>query len=574
MVDQATAKYLGDNIGGVLAKALGEMAIAQPRDGVDFLSKWLKLHVEQEEARTLREQEEAKLVEERAKAQDEATEKATRVAKKEDEAQRKENLYNNLLEKFKDPETMFEDPLWSELLSVASTLTGAKAAYLGLVDEEGLEDAPGPLIRYTEALPGSEMMKDKVLPQGAGVTWGAVTENPDQEVMHLWRPPMPEPTEPVGDDGEAPLPPTIPYLPVSVECVTDVKEMHYFDLTRLGSYLAVPLVFSSYYTPEAYAECKKFEEEKKAESQKREEILQAYEAAVEDARAQGGDDAVEAVERPAELDHVDEKEMTLPGKVVKMVLCMDTLGTNAPIDEACFERALELAKACGQCKQHTEQKWLDAQALAEINDEDRVKLDEEIEAAKTRAEEETAEAMGNDEAEVPAEEELARDVVGKKWAFMRAARVLLDLKDVFLNLKTWVVPSPEMVNLVAATALFFGFKKVQLYPKRKQTIDWQVLLQVLDAGFLKTIAEFDPVAPRKGLEPEQFLAAVKAMKGPAQEYSPALELLHSVLDTALEYRTAYLQLRKANYEMQKQTEGEEFNLPPLEEDDDDFEGLA
>jgi len=153
-------------------------------------------------------------------------------------------------------------------------------------------------------------------------------------------------------------------------------------------------------------------------------------------------------------------------------------------------------------------------------------------------------------------------------------------KDVFLNLKTWVVPSPEMVNLVAATAFFFGFKKVQLYPKRKQTIDWQVLLQVLDAGFLKTIAESDPVAPRKGLEPEQLLLAVKAMKGPAfdtqkcQDYSPALELLHSVLDTALEYRTAYLQLRKANYEMQKQTEGEEFSQPPLEEDDDDFEGLA
>jgi len=68
----------------------------------------------------------------------------------------------------------------------------------------------------------------------------------------------------VDPDGEAPPEekPGMSYFPVAIPCVTDVKEVHYFDLTRLGSYLAVPLVYTSYYTAEALAGAKTYEEEK------------------------------------------------------------------------------------------------------------------------------------------------------------------------------------------------------------------------------------------------------------------------------------------------------------------------
>lgn len=582
MVDQATAKYLSDNVGGVLAKALGEMTVAQPRDGVGFLAKWLQLHVEQEEERSEREKQQARLVEQRAKAQEQLAAKAARKAAKEAELERKDNLYKHLMAKFNDAETSFEDNFWSELLSVASTLTGAKAVYLGLVDEEGLEGTPGPLIRYTEALPGSELMLDKTLQQGQGVTWGAVTENPGEEVQHLWKPPMPEPAEPNPDDPDAtpPEPPVIPYLPVSVECVTDVKEMHYFDLTRLGAYFAVPLVYSSYYTPEAYAACKAFEEEKKAEAKKRDEALQAFEAQQEEVRSKEGDEAADALARPPELDAVDEKVMELPGKVVKMVLCMDTLGTNTAIDEATFERALELCKACGKCKQETEKRQLDDQARGDIDDEQREKLIEDIAAVRTRVEEETDQDMQNDEA--TAEEGAAREQIGKKWAFERARKVFLELKDAFLGLKSWVVPNQDTMTLIAASALFFGFKKEDLYPKGKSALNWQVLVHILDERFIKAIQDANCEAKRQNLTPEQKLAAVKAMKAAefdsekAKEVSPALELLHALFEAAVEYRTGHLLQTKAKWEStkaEKEEAGEEFTEEPLEKTDDDFEGL-
>lgn len=44
MADPAIAKYLSDNVGGVLAEAMAELAVAQPSDGVDFLAQWLKVN--------------------------------------------------------------------------------------------------------------------------------------------------------------------------------------------------------------------------------------------------------------------------------------------------------------------------------------------------------------------------------------------------------------------------------------------------------------------------------------------------------------------------------------------------
>lgn len=580
MVDTATAQYLSDNIGGVLAKALGEMAVSQPNDGVAFLGQWLKVHIDQEEAKCRREQEEASLKEARAKAAAKLEELAAKKAAQEATAAAKDKSYQDALSKFGDSETTFQEPFWSELVSVASTLTEAQAVYVGLVDEEGLEGAEGTLIRYTEALEGSDMMREKVLMSGQGVSWGAVTENPTEEVPFLFKPPQPEPPEVNPDDPDAapPEPTTLPYYPVSVPCVTDVKEVHYFDMTRLGAYLAVPLVYTSYYTPEAYAAAKAYEEEKKATAQKRQEAQEAYDKAVEEATANGGEEAAAAVEKPPELEPQEEKPMELPGKTVKMLLCMDTLGTNTAIEESKIELAMELCKVFGKCKEETEKKQVDTQALGDIDTAALESLAEEITAARTKAEEDTQEQLQADDAE--AEDEMQKDCVQKKWAFMRAARVFAEMKDTFLGLTSWVVVPPEMLNLVAATGFMFGYKKEQLYPKRKPNLNWETLCKVLDDSFFAAIQQADVTSDRKGLEPEQKLAAIKAMLPAEFDYkalSPRLDLLHAVLGTAIAYRTAELMAKKALYERQKEdaAEGEEpLTLPPLEDADDDYEGLA
>ena len=110
----------------------------------------------------------------------------------------------------------------------------------------------------------------QTLPQGVGTTWGALTENPAEESFKelcLWKPPsvQPVPEEPVEGEEPPPEKPGNPYYPVLVNCVTDEKAVHYFEVTRLGAYLAIPMVFPSYCTSDAYADAKQFQEEKKAD---------------------------------------------------------------------------------------------------------------------------------------------------------------------------------------------------------------------------------------------------------------------------------------------------------------------
>jgi len=57
--------------------------------------------------------------------------------------------------------------------------------------------------------------------------------------------------KPGGGAAEEGAPPARMYLPVYVECVTDCPEIVYFDMTRLGSFLASPIVYSSYYSDAA-----------------------------------------------------------------------------------------------------------------------------------------------------------------------------------------------------------------------------------------------------------------------------------------------------------------------------------
>merc|ERR1719157_95930 len=167
---------------------------------------------------------------------------------------------------------MFEETYWADLVNVTKQYMGAQSVYLGLLDEEGLEDVEAPLIRYLNenVFSGSPSLLDKVLPkmkdaETTNLTYNALVESiPEEEhaAKYLWKPPPP-PQDPVPEGEEPPPPPEGPkYLSVAVPCVTDAPIMHYFEMPRLGAYLATPLVYPTYYTQDAFAEAKKFEEEK------------------------------------------------------------------------------------------------------------------------------------------------------------------------------------------------------------------------------------------------------------------------------------------------------------------------
>ena len=84
-------------------------------------------------------------------------------------------------------------------------------------------------------------MTDKRLEAGKGVTHGVFEFQPSDEKVqsgYLHKAPMEELVE-------------WSYLPVYVPCVTDCPEMVYFEMTRLGSFMACPIVYNSYYADNA-----------------------------------------------------------------------------------------------------------------------------------------------------------------------------------------------------------------------------------------------------------------------------------------------------------------------------------
>jgi len=613
MVDTATAKYLNDNIGPTLAKGLAEMAMRQPTDGVEFLAQWLKTHAEQEEVKAWREKEEKVLEEERAKMRKAAEEQQAKRDRRQAEVDSIEKAKQDLLQKLNDPETVFCDSLWAELVEVAKRVSKAKAVYLGLFDEAGLDGldgktATGPCIRYDYTTPGSEWMIDKVLSKDTGVTYGALKESPPDEefkAAHNWKPPLPPKTEEeeeaaaeANGEGEGDAPPaedqnTMKNFPVLVNCVTDVDNVLYFDMTRLGAYLAVPLVFSSYHTTDALEDAKKFETEKAEEAKKR------VEAADEAARlaaeaAEKGEVPPEGEEgaAPTEPEPVVEKEMVLRGVPVQYVLCMDTLGTNHKFDESNIMPLVELCQACGACKSNTERREVDMQALETLDLIGREEMTAEITAKREEYKAEVQEEWDGEKtaklAELALEDEPKVEfeaMLSKKYDFIKARKAVLQYKEQLFELKNWVVVPDVVINAVAACAFLYGTEKKSVYPRRKSVLKWEKLKTVMDDTLFHIISNIDVAGERLNLAAEHKLTFVEKLLWPGEaqteydiekmvELSPIFEVFLAFVTAATQYRRADVAWRKGQIEREmkaKQEAEEAYTGTPLEGTDDDFE---
>jgi len=603
MTDQATAKYLSDNIGSVLSKALSEMAVQQPNDGVDFLSQWLKTYAEQEEMKLIREKEEKQMQEDRSLTQKKEAEKGIRANQKAAGKKAVGDNYGALLEKFNDQSKNFDDAYWSELVDCVKQYMGAQSVYLGVLDEEGFEEVEPPLIRYSHEniFAGSPSLLDKILPkmrdaETSNLTYGALTESvPEEELVQkcIWKPPPP-PQAPVPEGEEPPPPPEGPkYLPVSVPCVTDVPIVHYFEMPRLGSYLACPLVYPTYYTQEAFAEAKKFEEEKAEDSRVKAEKAAEREAAIAEA-AEKGTEPPEFEEEEVQPDKV----MVLTGSITKMVICMDTLGTNTLFDESKFASVMALCDACAECKARSETKEIDDQALFAIGTDRRTaaedletglpSLREDAKTALQQTQEDAMREIGEKGLEAAAKQ-AAEEICYKKFTHLQAKFVVDIYKE---HIKKWVktcfTVQPEVLNIMAAIAFLIGYTKADVYLPRKAMLKWGPLKNLIaddkqaDAFFNKLEAASMDIG-KKELLSEQKLASIQALlpadfnEEKAKEIDPAFEVLWQFLNTAIDYRLGALQNAKAGYdERKKKAEEEEqaFEEPDLSTIDDDFDGLA
>jgi len=479
------------------------------------------------------------------------------------------------------------------LIQVSQQITGAKAVYIGIQESFG-EGSSAICYEYTSTEPDQSWMKEKKLEAGKGITWGVFEANPDDgraKELNLFKPPSPE-----GAEGEGAPPPEFPYYPVYVDCVTDNPNVVYFDMTRLGAYLACPIVYASYYSPEALKAATDYETAKAEQ-----ERIAAEKA---EAEAEGeGEAGEEGTAAP-----VEELVLKLPGSDMKMVLCMDTLGLNVAFDTEKIGDLQKLCLAAGKCKTRAEEKQVDEQSIFMLNTLKREEIENLYMQSTKDATDSSADQFEKDKAEIAEllagdgedlkvlEEVLGKsvgeakgDLLEKKYAFYRARDVVVLMKDYIMELTSWVVVGHEMKSIIAAAALLLGFRKESVYMKKKEGLHWEKLVELLSPPLFDTIGKVDVGGVRKDLADEQKLAFIKPLAYPgefsetnAEELSPAFKALFVYVRAAFEYRYADVKFRLAEKEAKEKAaaeggeEGAPAPAPEVDpaENDDDFADIA
>lgn len=111
-------------------------------------------------------------------------------------------------------------------------------------DTEHIDPSAAEQIQFMHASGEHEFLVDKILKQDEGITFQELFATPDAE-------PDPPADPEVEVDPNAPVPEKLPKYIIRDEVVREPK-MHYFNVPRLGSYMAIKLEYNSCLSIEAF----------------------------------------------------------------------------------------------------------------------------------------------------------------------------------------------------------------------------------------------------------------------------------------------------------------------------------
>lgn len=325
--DHSNITYLKqDEIGVVLGQALAELYKNKPKNQLRFLGNWLvnyskssqsKQHEKELEdfRESLKEKQSKKMQDERLLQERKMIEHEKHEEKAEEFRQRIRKSYD-------------VDDFLQELTQYLAEETLATGCYLGKLEKlkkkvnpmdnetAHVDDSAPLVIRYINTSFGSEFLIDKILTEQEGEATFSVWKEQEAQL---------DETDEVNEDSiikkkEAPK-----Y--VLVPNVIDDPRIKFFDVPKLGSYLAVPLIYDSCLFEKSFdagvedaLECRKLrlqQEEEKHRSEhtsnKEEEEEKVYE---------------EIVEAPYQTVQI------------KFIVALDTLGQDRCFDESQVEKVI------------------------------------------------------------------------------------------------------------------------------------------------------------------------------------------------------------------------------------------
>lgn len=440
---QADAAYLkAAEIGGVVAKGMAVTYRANPKNPIDFFARWL---LSQSAVRKNERSAEECL----QRKQDLKNAHKLQIEEKEKEAMEREQLLRKKEERVEAFRASVRESndLADQLQSLVDhlqDLTEATAAYVGKVvqpmkaikedsnDNAHLDHESKPQVQFLHATRAHQFMVDKILKQDQGITFGLMAPEP-----------KPEEGEEAPEGEEAKPKPAQPAekLPrfIMVEEVVREPKMHFYQVPRLGSYLAIKMEYESCLFEGAFdAAVLDFQEVAhrivEQEREKKEYEEQQNEARQE--REEAGEAFVAEPREWPEIAHAPFKT-----KTVTYVVCLNTMGQDRRFSEEQRLTAL-------RCVQEYRDRW---EALEKEN------LESDVRAKLERAEyhhtyKELHEALDASELEKQVEEAIlsAQSEEGGE-PLSEQERTLISLKEKFRALtQTFYSPEASLTSKVKA----------------------------------------------------------------------------------------------------------------------------
>lgn len=236
-----------------------------------------------------------------------------------------------------------------------------------------------------------KQMKGKQLPIDSGVTY------------NLFNPPNQE-QDPNNEEGE--VVEGVEEDHIYIPDVVINRDIHFFEIPKLGSYMAVPLFVKGYQNAisfdDAVAKTKDYNEKQEENKLYRQEKEEEYEEKIRIAK-ENEEDYQDIVEEFKAIEWPEEPEPEFENELKQYVLCCDTIGMDKELTEKEREYILDVCNHFVKCWEEAGLKYLknDVQMYLEYEKNNEI---EEILNAWNEAEEREIAAIANDLSDLPEDE--------------------------------------------------------------------------------------------------------------------------------------------------------------------------
>eukprot|EP00347_Sterkiella_histriomuscorum_P009020 403342835 len=490
-----------DEIGLVLAKALNETYKASPNNPIDFFAKWLLNH-SKTNIKVMKEKEHDKHVRELREANKkfilEKQQESEELVKSESQKQEKIQEFYQMLEKSED----LTDNL-DELAAFLKEFTGATGVYIGRLvkpriditddddDKAHIDEENPKVVWYIHATEEHSFMKGSILKSDQGITHDAFKE-PELEEEAPVDEELEEGAETKPKDNDI----LTNFRHIYVPEVVREPRMHFYKVPRLGSYMAIPLIFQSCLFESALDKAVNNYLEVRVELEAQNKAKAEYEELQQQIREEKEKNGeIYEPEEEKVWDVIQEEPFEI--EIEEYVICFDTLGQDRQFTDDERRFALETVLNFKNIWERTEVENLtrDRNRKLEIMELDKEFLDNEAQKLMDEEEKHIDEIINAREEQM--DDEL-RDLYMRQARLTFIGRLYKDRDDWRNNLMTLkefkVLKMPRVMQSIF---YLLQYRREDICERGTNKFFWKKAKNLIDEDFIDRLIYFNALGPKE-----------------------------------------------------------------------------